>query len=174
MKKLLIMTTALAATAGAAQADITVMSWGGAYEKSQVEAYNRPFAAKTGIAVQMLAADNPAAPIKSMVESGNVTLDVADVEATDAARLCDEGLLEEIDPAAFPPAPDGTPAVDDFLPGALRNAPWPRWCSRPSTATTRTGSRTRSPPPSPISSMSRSFPASAGCARARSPISNWR
>ncbi|MDK8875445.1 ABC transporter substrate-binding protein [Paracoccus sp. SSJ] len=119
MKKLLIMTTALAATAGAAQADITVMSWGGAYEKSQVEAYNRPFAAKSGIAVQMLAADNPAAPIKSMVESGNVTLDVADVEATDAARLCDEGLLEEIDPAAFPPAPDGTPAVDDFLPGAL-------------------------------------------------------
>ncbi|MEF9602130.1 ABC transporter substrate-binding protein [Paracoccus sp. PXZ] len=119
MKKLLILTTALAAAASAAQADITVMSWGGAYEKSQVEAYNRPFAAKTGIAVKMLAADNPAAPIKSMVESNNVSVDVADVEYTDAIRLCDDGLLEEIDPAILPAAPDGTPATEDFLPGAL-------------------------------------------------------
>ena len=119
MKKLLILTTALAAAASAAHADITVISWGGAYEKSQVEAYNRPFTAQTGIAVKMLAADNPAAPIKSMVESNNVGVDVADVEYTDAIRLCDDGLLEEIDPAILPPAPDGTPATEDFLPGAL-------------------------------------------------------
>ncbi|SFY45212.1 putative spermidine/putrescine transport system substrate-binding protein [Paracoccus pantotrophus] len=119
MKKLLILTTALAAAASAAHADITVISWGGAYEKSQVEAYNRPFTAQTGIAVKMLAADNPAAPIKSMVESNNVGVDVADVEYTDAIRLCDDGLLEEIDPAILPPAPDGTPATEDFLPAAL-------------------------------------------------------
>ena len=119
MKKLLILTTALAAAASAAHADITVISWGGAYEKSQVEAYNIPFAEQTGIAVKMLAADNPAAPIKSMVESNNVGVDVADVEYTDAIRLCDDGLLEEIDPAILPPAPDGTPATEDFLPGAL-------------------------------------------------------
>ncbi|MBT0779042.1 ABC transporter substrate-binding protein [Paracoccus sp. pheM1] len=119
MKKMLILTTALAAAASAAHADITVISWGGACEKSQVEAYNRPFTAQTGIAVKMLAADNPAAPIKSMVESNNVGVDVADVEYTDAIRLCDDGLLEEIDPAILPPAPDGTPATEDFLPGAL-------------------------------------------------------
>jgi putative spermidine/putrescine transport system substrate-binding protein len=34
-------------------------------------------------------------------------------------RLCDEGLLEQIDPAMLLPAADGTPAVDDFLPGSL-------------------------------------------------------
>jgi putative spermidine/putrescine transport system substrate-binding protein len=28
-------------------------------------------------------------------------------------------MLEEIDPAMLPPAPDGTPATEDFLPGAL-------------------------------------------------------
>ena len=119
MKQLMIPATALCALALPAHADLTVMSWGGAYERSQVEAYNKPFTAETGIAINMMAADNPAAPIKSMVEAGNVTIDVADLEYTDAVRLCDEGALEEIDPAILPAAPDGTPATEDFLPGAL-------------------------------------------------------
>jgi len=119
MKKFLALTSALSTFALAAHADITVVSWGGAYEKSQVEAYNKPFMAETGIGITMTSADNPAAPIKSMVESGNVTVDVADLEYTDALRLCDEGLLEEIDPASLPPAPDGTPATEDFIDGAL-------------------------------------------------------
>lgn len=74
---------------------------------------------KTGTKITMTSADNPAGPIKSMVESGNVTIDVADLEYTDALRLCDEGLLEPIDPASLPPAPDGTPATEDFLEGAV-------------------------------------------------------
>ena len=120
MKKLLILSTALVAAGAAAQAqNLTVMSWGGAYETSQVEAYNKPFAAMKGITVNMVAADNPATPIKAMVEANNVTVDVADVEYADAIRLCDEGLLEPIDAAILPPAPDGTPAAEDFLPGAV-------------------------------------------------------
>ena len=119
MKYLLISSTAFCALALPAYAELTVMSWGGAYERSQVEAYNKPFTAETGIVVNMLSADNPAAPIRSMVEAGNVTIDVADLEYTDAIRLCDEGILEEIDPAVLPPAPDGTPATEDFLDGAL-------------------------------------------------------
>lgn len=119
MRKLLLQATALCALTLPAQADITLMSWGGAYEKSQLEAYNKPFAAETGINVNMLSSDNPAAPIKSMVEAGNITVDVADLEFTDAIRLCDEGLLEELDLASLPPAPDGTPATEDFLPEAL-------------------------------------------------------
>jgi putative spermidine/putrescine transport system substrate-binding protein len=54
-----------------------------------------------------------------MVEAGNVTIDAASVDYADALRLCDEGLLEPIDAATLPPAPDGTPAIDDFLPGAV-------------------------------------------------------
>ncbi len=119
MKKLLILTTALTAVGFAAHADVTVMSWGGAYETSQVEGYNKPFTAATGTNVIMTAADNPAAPIKAMVEAGNVTVDVADVEYADAVRLCDEGLLETMDHSILPAAPDGTAAADDFLPGAL-------------------------------------------------------
>lgn len=121
MKKLLILSTALVAAGAAAQAQqtLTVMSWGGAYETSQVEAYNKPFAAMKGVTVNMVAADNPATPIKAQVEANNVTVDVADVEYADAIRLCDEGLLEPIDASILPPAPDGTPALEDFLPGAV-------------------------------------------------------
>jgi len=121
MKKTLILTTALTgfAFAAAAEGEVTVMSWGGAYGKSQDEAYNKPFAAETGINVTMVDADNPATPIKAQVEAGNVSIDVADVEYSDAIRLCDEGLLEEIDTSMLPAAPDGTPAEDDFIEGAL-------------------------------------------------------
>jgi len=120
MKKTLILTTALAGFAFAASAqEVTVMSWGGAYTKSQVEAYQKPFTALTGIKVNSVDADNPATPIKAQVEAGNVTVDVADVETSDAIRMCDEGLLEEIDPSILPAAPDGTPAVQDFIPGGI-------------------------------------------------------
>ena len=120
MKRTLILTTALVAVSGAATAqELTVMSWGGAYGMSQQEAYNKPFAAEKGVTVNMVDADNPATPIKAQVEAGNVTVDVADVEYSDAVRLCDEGLLEPIDASMLPAAPDGTPAADDFIEGAI-------------------------------------------------------
>ncbi len=120
MKKLLAISTALTAAAGiATAAEVTVMSWGGAYTKSQVEAYHKPFTAETGISVNSVDADNPATPLKAQVEAGNVTVDVADVEYSDAIRLCDEGLLEEIDTAILTSAPDGTPPEQDFIEGAL-------------------------------------------------------
>jgi putative spermidine/putrescine transport system substrate-binding protein len=110
----------IALTGGAqAATEITVMSWGGAYTKSQVEAYHKPWMAATGNTVNSVDADNPATPIKAQVEAGNVSIDVADVEYSDAVRLCDEGLLEEIDVSALPPAPDGTPASEDFIEGAI-------------------------------------------------------
>lgn len=120
--KLLIATTALTSIGLAAGAEeITVMSWGGAYTKSQVEAYHKPFTAETGITINSVDADNPATPIKAQVEAGNVSIDVADVEFSDAVRLCDEGLLEEIDASMLPAAPDGTSAEDDFIEGAIQD-----------------------------------------------------
>jgi putative spermidine/putrescine transport system substrate-binding protein len=50
-----------------------------------------------------------------MTEAGNVTWDLVDAVASDAMRMCDEGLIEEIDfDNALAPAPDGTPATEDF------------------------------------------------------------
>ncbi|MGL4238231.1 ABC transporter substrate-binding protein [Tabrizicola sp.] len=119
MKKTLILTTALVSFAFAANADVTVMSWGGAYGEAQTEAHVKPWAAATGNAAVMVDSDNPAPAIKAMVEAGNVTVDVASVEYADAIRLCDEGMLEPIDASTLPAGTDGTPATEDFLPGAV-------------------------------------------------------
>ena len=49
LKSILISAVSAIAVAGAAQAGtITVVSWGGAYTKSQVEAYHKPWMAETG------------------------------------------------------------------------------------------------------------------------------
>ena len=119
MKKILILSTALTGFAFAANADITVMSWGGAYGAAQTEAHVKPFTASTGIPATMIDSENPATNIKAMEEAGNVTIDVASVEYADAIRLCDDGLLAAIGADALPPGDDGTPAADDFLPGAV-------------------------------------------------------
>ncbi|MDU8928050.1 ABC transporter substrate-binding protein [Alisedimentitalea sp. MJ-SS2] len=120
LTKTLLATTALAFAAGAATAgEITVVSWGGAYTKSQVEAYHKPWMAKTGNTIVSEDYNGGLAEVKAQVEAGNVTWDLVDVELSDAVRGCDEGLLETIDPAILPPAPDGTPAMEDFIDGAV-------------------------------------------------------
>ncbi len=106
---------ATAANAG----DITVVSWGGAYTKSQVEAYHKPWIAKTGNGIKSEDYSGGIAEIKAQVEAGNVTWDIVDVELSDAIRACDEGLLETIDASTLPAGADGKPATEDFLKGTL-------------------------------------------------------
>ncbi len=116
------MTSALALGLMATQVQaesITVVSWGGAYTKSQIKAYHEPFTAKTGITVQSEDYNGGLAEVKAQVEAGNVIWDLVDVELSDLVRGCDEGLLETIDLSILPPAPDGTPAAEDFLDGTL-------------------------------------------------------
>jgi putative spermidine/putrescine transport system substrate-binding protein len=119
MKKILLLSSALTVAAFAAQAEVRVMSWGGAYGAAQTEAHVKPFTALTGVTATMQDSDNPATPIKAMVEAGNVTVDVASVEYADAIRLCDEGLLEPIDVNDLPDGTNGTPAAQDFIAGAV-------------------------------------------------------
>lgn len=98
---------------------LVVVSWGGAYTKSQIEAYHKPFEAKTGAKINSVDYNGGIAEIKAQVEANNVTWDVVDMELADAQRACDEGLLEKIDAGNLPPAPDGTPAVQDFIPNGI-------------------------------------------------------
>ncbi|MEP1209065.1 MAG: ABC transporter substrate-binding protein [Rhizobiaceae bacterium] len=123
LTKLLASTAVGAAIAlgsvAAQAADLTVVSWGGAYTKSQVEAYHKPFIAKTGTNLRSEDYNGGIAEIKAQVEAGNVTWDIVDVELSDAIRACDEGLLETIDPSILPAGADGTPATEDFLEGTL-------------------------------------------------------
>ena len=109
----------LAASTPALADSLTAVSWGGAYTESQVKAYYQPWVKKTGIKINSTDYNGGMAQVKAQVESGNVTWDLVDVELSDAVRGCDEGLLEPIDKSILPPAPDGTPAIKDFIPGTL-------------------------------------------------------
>ena len=106
-KKIVALAGMSAFVAGSAAAELTVVSWGGAYTKSQVEAYHKPWMAQSGHSIISEDYGGGIAEIKAQVESGNVTWDVVDVELSDAIRACDEGLLEEIDHSSLPAALTG-------------------------------------------------------------------
>tara|TARA_R110000751_G_scaffold288076_4_gene393365 strand:- start:223646 stop:224743 length:1098 start_codon:yes stop_codon:yes gene_type:complete len=117
-RSVLIAATALTMVSSVAMtADMTIVSWGGAYSASQNNAYHKPYMAENPD-VNIINDESSAeavAKLRAMNEAGNVTWDVVDVVASDAIRLCDEGLAEVIDPDTdLAPAPDGTSAADDF------------------------------------------------------------
>jgi putative spermidine/putrescine transport system substrate-binding protein len=115
--KTLLVAAAGAVVAGAAVAEeMTIVSWGGAYSKSQLRAYHEPYSEMTGVTIINDDSSGEAvAKLRAMNEAGNVTWDVVDVVAADAMRLCDEGLAIEIDAdTQLAAAPDGTPASEDF------------------------------------------------------------
>ena len=123
LTKTLMVTTALTVASGTAFADghmasdMTLVSWGGAYQASQQNAYVAPYLEMNpGVtAVWDESSAEAVAKLRAMNEAGNVTWDVVDVVAADAIRLCDEGLALEIDPDEdLAAAPDGTSASDDF------------------------------------------------------------
>ena len=97
--------------------DMTLVSWGGAYQASQVSAYTDPYVANNdGVSVTWDESSSEAvAKLRAMNEAGSITWDLVDVEAADAIRLCDEGLAMEVDhDEILAAAPDGTSASDDF------------------------------------------------------------
>ena len=112
LKSLILATASASLIASTAMAaSLTVVSWGGAYTKSQVEAYHKPWMAKTGHQIISEDYNGGLAEIKAQVEAGNVTWSLVDAVASAAIQLCDEGLAEEIDfDTMLAAAPDGTPA----------------------------------------------------------------
>ncbi len=112
-------TALLAGCGGEPRESLTAVSWGGAYAQAVTKGYIEPFMAETGIEVRLEDYNGGLAQVRAQVESGNVHWDVVDFEIADAVSGCDEGLLERIDADVLPPAPDGTPAVKDFLPETL-------------------------------------------------------
>jgi putative spermidine/putrescine transport system substrate-binding protein len=82
----------------AAAADqLTIVSWGGAYQESQRKAYYEPYMKEKGIKIVEEEYDGELGKVKAMIEAGNVTWDVLDVDSAHALAGCDEGLLEQLD-----------------------------------------------------------------------------
>lgn len=104
--------------AGEPMADqMTIVSWGGAYQESQLKAYVEPYQ-EMHPDFQVTWDESSAeavAGMRAQAEANNITWDLVDVTAADAMRLCDEGLAMEVDINEIAaPAPDGTEAEEDF------------------------------------------------------------
>lgn len=95
---------------------MVIMSWGGAYQESQLKAYVEPYAALTGVTVTWDESSNEAiSKLRAAQEAGNMPFDLVDVEGPDAQRACDEGLAVEIDvDEVLAPGADGSTPTEDF------------------------------------------------------------
>ena len=98
---------------------LTVVSWGGAFSRASVKAYHERFSRETGIAIDFEDYNGGLAQIRAQVAVGDVYWDVVNLEITDFARGCDEGLLEPLSIEEFPDGADGTPAKADFMEGTI-------------------------------------------------------
>lgn len=103
----------------AGQEQLNVVSWDGAYVKSQILGFIRPYEKQTGVRVNVLQYSGGIEEIRRQVRSWNVHWDVVDLELFDAIKACEEGLLVKLDHTELPTAPDGTPASKDFIKGSL-------------------------------------------------------
>ncbi len=97
---------------------LTVLSWGGAYERAQQRALFAPFTEVTGIPVEVHQYDGDIAELRRAVAEGKVPWDLIDMTRSQAKSACAEQLLEPLSPDLPAPAPDGTPAERDFIDGA--------------------------------------------------------
>lgn len=81
--------------------EVRVQSWGGAFQDAQREAYFIPFQELSGITVVESEGPDPSM-IKAMVDTGNVEVDVTQMDRSDIILLEKEGdYWEEIDYSLF-------------------------------------------------------------------------
>jgi len=76
---------------------LSVMSFGGAYQDAQRKAVFGAYTKETGRQISEQEYGGEIAKIKAMIDSGNTTIDVVDVDAPTLLQGCDEGLFETID-----------------------------------------------------------------------------
>jgi putative spermidine/putrescine transport system substrate-binding protein len=81
----------------AAEDALTIVSWGGAYQESQREAFIKPFAKDTGTKMTEEEYNGEIAKMRAMVESGAISWDVIDLDTQTALAACAEGILEVVD-----------------------------------------------------------------------------
>jgi putative spermidine/putrescine transport system substrate-binding protein len=98
---------------------LTVTTWAGAYGRAQASAMMRPYAARNSVDVRIAQWDGDLAELKTAVASHHFKSDVLDLELPTAALACKNDLLEKLDTTSLPDGADGTPASQDFVPGAL-------------------------------------------------------
>ena len=93
--------------------DLTVVSWGGAYQDAQREVYFKPFMA-TGIKMAEESWDGGVGTLRAKIQGGNNNWDVVQVESDELLLGCEEGLYEKLDWAKLG-------GKDKYLPDAVND-----------------------------------------------------
>ncbi len=91
--------------------ELSVMSFGGAYQQAQSKAIFAPYTTATGIKIVQQEYGGELAKIKAMVQTGGITVDVVDVDAPTLQQGCDEGLFETIDWSKIGPQSEWLPGT---------------------------------------------------------------
>ena len=107
-----VLAAMLAAGPLQAATNLSVVTFGGAYESAVQAAYFKPFTQATGVGFNLEAYDGGLAKLAAMVQANNTTWDLIDLESNDAIAGCDEGLLTKIDKASLGD-------TSDFIPGSI-------------------------------------------------------
>jgi putative spermidine/putrescine transport system substrate-binding protein len=92
--------------------DLTVASWGGAYQEAQREVYFRPWIQATNQRLLEETWDGGVARLRTRMASGTNNWDVVQVEGEELLIGCAEGLFEPMDIAAIG-------GRDAYIPGAV-------------------------------------------------------
>lgn len=87
----------LVLSASAEARDLTVVSWGGAYQDAQKKVYFEPFQKETGIKLIEDSWNGGVGTLRAKVEGGATDWDVVQVEAEELVLGCEEGLFEPMD-----------------------------------------------------------------------------
>lgn len=98
---------------------LTIATFGGAYRESQEKAFFEPFTAETGVEIKIVEHSGGIDTLQQQIQSGQIEWDVVDLELAENLQACNLGLLSPLDHNLLAPAPDGTPAIEDFFPDTL-------------------------------------------------------
>ena len=101
-------------SARAQSRDLTVVSWGGAYQDAQREVYFRPWAQARGQRLLEETWDGGVAQLRARGASGASTWDLVQVEGEELLIGCAEGLFERLDFAAIG-------GRDNYIPKAVQD-----------------------------------------------------
>ena len=94
---LALLAAAMALSTTALARDLSVISWGGAYQDAQRDVYFKPFTAATKIPMTEESWDGGVGTLRAKIQGGNNNWDVVQVESEELLLGCEEGLYEKLD-----------------------------------------------------------------------------
>ncbi len=98
---------------------LTAVTWAGPYGRAQASALFLPYAERTGVDLRIAQYDGGLDELRRAAATHRYGWDVVDLELPDAIAACRAGLLEPVDAATLPAAPNGAPATADFVTNAI-------------------------------------------------------